>query len=395
MLLCCAVLTLSLPRGAAAMEGYEHRAMGNLAFAVALKLEKVRAQRPGQPAGALTLAARELELMEDLGENPSASGSATSASYGQLVKCVDNFLAPEKMFSLSRRPGQQFWYPQSRSEVAVGAVECTGITGNLLSGIAGALAAGHANHNHFQDDLLVALNMYHSAALGIAGRTTPAQQAAKTQLERDNPNSRDPGRLFGALAVNAVSDHYLQDFFAPGHMVTARGNLTDTLANSTHDLANEKGIDFHVNGPARALVKAIAEIKTHPEVLAALCTRPLDPAERHRPPKGNRTDEECLKLIPGMLDNFQETLVLKGDGRMWRAGRDGLAQRLLMLATEVRSITDIVDAYLGKSQNSFTEIGWDFSATDRQGDKRPDFFYFPGRNQARHLYASLGFGAYG
>lgn len=52
--------------------------------------------------------------------------------------------------------------------------------------------------------------------------------------------------LFATLLLNAISDHYLQDSFAPGHIATLRVRLTDLAATAYHDKRNRRGLDVTV-----------------------------------------------------------------------------------------------------------------------------------------------------
>ena len=85
--------------------------------------------------------------------------------------------------------------------------------------------AGHNNISHFQGLLMSSFARWHESAVVAARRD---------------------GNLFQALATQAVADHFLQDFFAPGHVVTARDNLPDVVALSWHDRYNKSGLPIVV-----------------------------------------------------------------------------------------------------------------------------------------------------
>ena len=47
--------------------------------------------------------------------------------------------------------------------------------------------------------------------------------------------------------MNAVGDHYLQDFFAPGHITTRRYKIADLFTNSLHDAVHNAGATLHAS----------------------------------------------------------------------------------------------------------------------------------------------------
>ncbi len=53
--------------------------------------------------------------------------------------------------------------------------------------------------------------------------------------------------LYSALVSNALSDHFLQDFFAPGHLLWPRSQSHDSVAVSLHDGTNQRGARFRLD----------------------------------------------------------------------------------------------------------------------------------------------------
>ena len=53
--------------------------------------------------------------------------------------------------------------------------------------------------------------------------------------------------LVGALVINAVSEHFLQDIFAPGHIYTLRDTLGAHSALASHDRHNVMGAVFLIH----------------------------------------------------------------------------------------------------------------------------------------------------
>src|SRR5258706_12729455 len=107
---------------------------------------------------------------------------------GEVVQCVDYFLFPEKILVRISKPSSEFLEPLR--------ADCS------KEGIA-FFQATHANHAHFQQDLLTSLDLWHRMAISLG---------------------RD-GNYGAGLWMNAISDHYLHDMFAPGHIATPRDRM--------------------------------------------------------------------------------------------------------------------------------------------------------------------------
>ena len=213
---------------AEAFESFEHHAMANLALDAAIAFERQAVLGGGDPGAAAALPA----MLEMRGH------------YGQVTACVDYFLYPEKMLAFS-------WKPQATSPSdgipEHGHFPMQALEDQCRQG-ASLLQASHSNHAHFQQDLMVSLRVWHAMAIGVA---------------------RNENNIYGALFINAIADHYLQDFFAPGHIVTPRDIKTDVPATAMHDKANLAGARFDpgvLKGPLR-------------RVVAYLCTGRVDGPE--------------------------------------------------------------------------------------------------------------------
>ena len=106
--------------------------------------------------------------------------------------------------------------------------------------------ASHTNDAHFQGQLMFNLYDWHQRALNLA-RTC----------------NKD-GTCFTAAIMNALGDHYLQDFFAPGHIKTTRYNTADEVALSIHDDRNLRGEEFSVSQEKwKALAHTLDFIRVH------------------------------------------------------------------------------------------------------------------------------------
>lgn len=379
-------------------ESYEHRRMGNLAMRLAYEYVRNVKQECLEQAVAGTRIASEHPKRLSSGECEVISklagvkGDPDDQIYGQITRCVDDLLIPEKMFNLAHPIDQLFWFPKNRTEIPVGPKDCSGNTGAFLNKAGNIIAAGHANHAHFQDDLLVALNTYHAASLAIA---------SSARTVHANGTEKGASYLFGALAMNAIADHYLQDFFAPGHVVTPRANLTDTLSNSMHDLANETGMFYELSDNDVKRLRDVAVLADDIEaVKSALCaTYYRNHDSSRQEPADIDAQKKCMStsLVRWTDDELSRSkhIRLKGDARLWRDDHDGLGQRVLILAAEFDSILDVIETYSGKTRNSFQNTTWKFDDVKHPRSLLDEVDRFlSGKSQAKHLEASFGFGRY-
>ena len=337
----------------------------------------------------------------------AAYGNDSDLSYGQLVKCVDYFLTTEKLMAGSE---SRLWMKTADAQISAGSQvraaklypsrredlelsfnkRCDESYWNLEGA-----RAGHVNHTHFQAELLLAQNSNHLLALTL-------------HAEEKN--------RFAALAANGISDHYLQDSMAPGHITTWRSRLTDLAANAFHDDRNRKGLHVRVD-------KELFEKMMRP---AADGGRTLDAdilrmaavdddgvsAARVREyflfPDKNK-EKDCLvdrcareprnveseirlmtKLVAELRGKLQsrktqdpvlggcrdalrsKCVFLRGDGALWNRNQD--EQRMLMLLLQVRSILDVLQSAPTELDNgnrftltnSFKETSWAWNATEAE-----------------------------
>lgn len=308
--------SIVLARCASAFESDEHEKLANVAFLVALEyLAKTSA-----------ITAAKYEEASRLKGTPGkyrAKGDEKyrGISYGDIVACVDYYLYPETILADSwkqgRRPPEAGALPKP-TEALVDLKDCHGIGSSFFQ-------ATHNNHSHFQYDLLMSQRVYHALAISLA---------------------RDEGALFAALVVSAISDHYLHDFFAPGHIFTGRARLTDLPATALHDVVNARGAEFV---PANfAQLQPIMEFICQGAVERCVARRDLSLWEVIR----DASDREVADSLGALLAG--QTMDLKGDGQLWDEGPDRLRQRLLMLLIQVRSIADVVSG-----RNSFQDMAWE------------------------------------
>lgn len=383
------ILLLMCAGSASAFESYEHQKMGDLAIQVvkticteddnnADKNNRLCADNWQAAVNQLVPCADATCMHED------------RVTYGDIVRCVDGFLVPEQMLSRKsdvQKQGHagQFWLPSSRIELGLDAYSSASCGASAQDG----MYAAHANHTHFQDDLLVALNLNHAAAIGYSLKTQSSAEQEKNT------------RLYGALVMNAIADHYLQDFFAPGHMVTPRNRLTDTASNSMHDLANDQGLTYYldpgltaklINNPveAAALKKAFAAVA---EQLVCQPSRKPHQASPACSAEELSRSKDVARILDWILDSTPgRTIELKGDNRLWRNADQGLEQRVLMLAVNVQSILDVIRANkTEKYVDSFDKVNWVYAPEAVRGVQLTGST-LPANDNNQYVNDSFGFG---
>jgi hypothetical protein len=354
-----------------AFDEWEHKRLGDLSYYLAVEIfcEKNTnsggCDSPDGPNAGRSLRGKfydavrgstgpEHKLEEKKGEVVSEN-----ISYGDIVMCVDYFLTPEKLIAgrehhliqgaiaddgaISKGERKEVsgdekfvhssgLFPQNVKDLSFDVVKRCDPDYLNLEGA----RAGHVNHSHFQSELLVAQRTSHLLALAIG---------------------RSERNVFSAFAINAISDHYLHDAFAPGHITTTRSRLTDTAANAFHDFNNRAGLDVSVDLNKMKMTVDIGSDKKKFDLLSEIIEKinfdVLSSDYFFRPGKiGDvhcggkcRSSESDLARLATLKDIFgvrnENILVrLKGDGNLWAVEQD--KQRLLMLWTSVRSIYDVL-----------------------------------------------------
>ena len=211
------------------------------------------------------------------------------------------------------------------------------------------LSASSHNERHFQADLLKSLDDLHRAAVNDA---------------------RD-GYIFRALVRSALSDHFLNDFFAPGHITTPRENSHDTVALAMHDWSNRAGTCFVIedeNWPELSEYLRFIEEGNY-QFLDAI-DDDYELANNNLQECGNTATfdvtglnrEQLQKKTIGSLTNSHDKIFLQGDGSLIRNPK----QKLFMLLVQVQSILEVLDSYIDcpatpacKDQNnSTTKYEW-------------------------------------
>jgi len=203
------------------------------------------------------------------------------------------------------------------------------------------LSASSHNERHFQDALMESMHYLHKSAI------IDAKQ----------------GYIYSALVRNALSDHYLNDFFAPGHITTARENSHDTVALAMHDLANKNGSCFLIDEIYWDKLEPILEFIQHSphkihisedinnksdvnDVVDNIneCDVKIQDVNafkdllKEEPPNNSA----LRKTIVNALYENHEKLYLQGDDRL----KLNPVQQLFMILVQVKSISEVMQAYI-------------------------------------------------
>jgi hypothetical protein len=214
--------------------------------------------------------------------------------YGRLVSSIDYRIDPLQILE------QEGWHsalPSSRTDLSDHLVHM------LTSPSPIFLRAATVNDTHFQGELVANLRNWHAYAVAVAAGDGVAHS----------------GNLYGALMINSFGDHFVEDFFAPGHIITPRFGLHDAVALAMHNYYNILGANFVV-------AKAAYE-----QDLAPL-----------KPFQSDAGDE------PSMIP-------LWGDGDLFRSPD----QRRLMELIVARSVLDVLESFAsGKQVNHLKSVGW-------------------------------------
>jgi len=197
---------------------------------------------------------------------------------------------------------------------------------DLIEEVDGVYRLFHASHNnadHFQEQLMFSYWWWHKIAI---------EKAAE-------------GNLFAAMLFNSFADHFLEDFFAPGHLQTPRENMNDAYATAVHDFYNKEGAKFRVKRGNSLLPLLETAKKIN---LGAL----------------NKTSiaNNTYTSLESILEN-NTNLKLYGDHTF--TYKQTHEQQLFMSIIIARSILDVYDTYINSREantyvlkNSFGQFYW-------------------------------------
>lgn len=320
-----------------AFESYEHKHLGDLALRIAVDYAQVRQLQDATAYWQGSLQERCSRLTSDVSQFYRDASGATcpsvetdAPSYGDLVRLVDHIPYPYKLLDAPRAMLSD-GIPTSFNQLNQYVLREG--TGYMTSNLAKATAN---NELHFQLAAISTMATLHRKAIEL--------------VRKD--------RLFAALATNALADHFLHDFFAPGHITVNRDNSHDAIALGMHDTSNNSGASFRIN-----------QQRWSEDLLPLLDFV----SANHTPERGayglalngdaDITDEQFSELV----DQFRhdhERIRLYGDDLLHKHPR----QQLLMLLINVRSLLDVLEPCQLQPcrENSLNEYLWqDYDDRDK------------------------------
>ncbi|MBI3530432.1 MAG: hypothetical protein HY067_21005 [Betaproteobacteria bacterium] len=342
---CAALLFLAFARSVVAFEGYEHKHLGDLALRIAVDYAEVaKLKNSEKDFYWASLFDERCDKLHSAVQSfyRTRSGSvcphieSMAPSYGDLVKLVDYMNYPHQLLE---SPAAQMTtgIPKDFKQLNQRLIEDG--HKNLTFGMA---RAATNNEYHFQAGLFNLLIRLHSEAIDLSSRN----------------------ELFAALVTNALADHFLHDFFAPGHITTSRENSHDAVALGMHDTVNRLGAQFEIS-------QNQAKWKDGLEPILDFIR------DNHRIIRGNYdlslgntryTEDEIASAIAS-LEKDHKRLKVVGDDLLQTNAR----QQLFILLVEIRALLDILNADyqtngdLSPGRNSLDEYVW-----TEYDDYRPD-----------------------
>jgi hypothetical protein len=282
-------------------------------------------------------------------------------SYGKVVEHIDFLLDPIRLLMNSNPLPGEFVenFPDTPADLKRFIVE-TDKTSNLLN-------ASHNNGAHFQGHLLLNIRFWHKKAIEIATQNLYREKASGKIDENIQK------RLFSTLLANAIGDHFLNDFFAPGHLLSPRDNFPDQPAMAIHDEANSRGAKLTLN---------------------AVDLKPLKEILLNMKKNGGCTENQPTQIAFGFRCKIMDDLSHKfggefemplyGDHELFykdgalniTQGEDEIeSQVLLMALTQARSILDVITPFLpvdfpglSKKINHFDKYKWFARSTHIEND---------------------------
>lgn len=295
-----------------AFEGWEHEGLGNIALAANAQALKEILRSP--PLGIDTNVMKKAwEMLVVFQNGVSFNTNKPPVTYGSIVRLVDYM---KDNYALMHMRDTGSGWPVSPTNTDIGYLQT--LSSDHQATLAGA---SHANQDHFQGRALYTFWFWHRQAVETASS----------------------GNLWGALLLNAYADHFLQDSFAPGHVIAPRDeNSHDLYAVIIHDSYNIHGMIYRVGKPQQCYA-ALSKL------LPLAKSSAFDRLEKQRV----RLDSSA---IHGLLGANEATNVMcYGDGLI----NQNPSQAALVSAYCVQSLSDVIDSFLkSTSCNSFGNYRW-------------------------------------
>lgn len=343
--------TFLLPAGnASAFTRAEHQWISRRALClVSLGLER---EPPSASPDRVREATHVLTLLSEGKDGPPPD-------YGELVAYADYVTFPNQMVDSSKAGAERISSLHVRKRLADSVAEYT----EMLR-----------NPHHFRELGFSQFHIWHDTA--VARAIEPAVEGRTT----------DP--LIDALAYNAYADHFLEDFFAPGHMTREPDGISHMGNLRVHDTANWNGRLFEPSPVAWEVLGPL--LGSSPEARA-------------------ETASHCFPTEDGIdLADVEDTVAplsvhVSGDNQVYREGKgvvEGAERQAVFMALMVaRSIRDVIESYLSSElHNSFPNRRCPELSPDAEWLARaspPDDCYFVLEESEENYYlAGMPLGGY-
>lgn len=266
------VFVLSIiPGQSHSMSGGEHELISKSAFLVSLTHAK----------NTRLISENEAELLR------ACFTENDNMNYGYLSKAVDDVTDPSKLIKL--------YGPDVVVDRGVDCSRAKNLLNTRKVPLIDKIMASKYNEDHFQGKTLTKFREYHDLAQLYAIR----------------------GNLAWALVLSAFAAHYLEDFFAPGHVLTPRTEVNNISARALHDILDEGGAEISI--------KTTEKLKDYLDIIKEM-------------KEINGDSEEGVKAIYELKDNY---MTIYGDGLLKKTK----GQKELMTAEVAKSITAVFKAY--------------------------------------------------
>jgi hypothetical protein len=299
------------PAPAVAFNGREHTDVSNMAFSIALTLAEQRCTATDAADRCLCDLARN----EDVLDLVSPACFAEGRTFGHLVALVDQIGGPEAYFASDQANGD---LPDKVKDIDWRHIAL------LRRNPFANLQALHLNEGHFQDEALLRQLMWHQAAISAAGK-----------------------QLASALIFEAYADHFLEDFFAPGHIVTPRASSGDMSSIAVHDKYNRRLFMFSVEPAMAKKLSKMIEI--------------IDEVDLRDVPTGLVVSGSELEALREDLEGDDPVVAMKGDGFLKKRGK----QTAFLALVAARSIFDLFESHCGAAHDgSFSGYRWKWPPVD-------------------------------
>lgn len=323
---CAFATTLCLGPPAHAFSGWEHETMSQVSLLVA-------SNYACGSVGASSNATQRMAIMREtigtfyqgLPEAPEGGKHPSpSITYGEISLLADYMKDTYDMLHL----------PQSRVNLPTDAR-----TSNLPylrsllhsgSGVVSLASASHEAYSHFQGRAMDAFCVHHKLAIIAAAEHN----------------------LWGALMLSAYANHFLQDTFASGHILTPRdANAHDLDVALLHDDFNNQGLNYVIEAP-----RQLTQVADTARAFIRTTTK-------HWPSQDGKP-RHVLSLEDDAMDNLCARLASESRIDVFCRGDDKLTvsnlQPAVLMVYCSRAIADVLETYVsGSPVNSFPDYVWD------------------------------------